>query len=165
MDLLDRIKTLEPEYDKFYYQFILDFTIEQGGRTGRSTEEEKWERGKYFSTRYEMYMYATLLGMKKGYEIPLEKKGKERKSFIKIDSWKPSYIADYIIMGILGLGDYDLFQMEQMDEEELQNTISNIKKDIEKYANGGLDIIKSKAEEDDTFFVENENSFIDLLDE
>lgn len=165
MDLLDRIKTRAPEYDENYYEFILDFTIEQGSKAGRSTEEEKWERGKYFSTRYEMFMYATLLGLRRDYSLSIDRENTETKKFIKMDSWKPEYIADYIIMGILGVGDYDLFELEKMEEMEVENKITEIKKDIEDYANGGFDVIRSKAEEDENFFVENENSFIDLLDE
>ena len=40
MELLKRIKDRAPEYDNQYYQMILDFTIEQGGKAGTSTEEE-----------------------------------------------------------------------------------------------------------------------------
>jgi|AntRauTorckE6833_2_1112554.scaffolds.fasta_scaffold86049_2 hypothetical protein len=164
MDLLDRIKSRAPEYDEIYYQFILDFTVEQGARMGTAKDEDKWKQGKYFSTRYETYMYATLLGLKKNYKIPIES-GTKTKKFIEINSWKPVSIANYIIMGILAMGDYNLYQLEDMEEQEVENTITNIKKDIEDYANGGFDIIRSKTEEDETFFIENDNSFIDLLDE
>ena len=164
MDLLERIKTRAPEYDENYYQFILDFTVEQGARMGTAKDEDKWKQGKYFSTRYEMYMYATLLGLKKDYPIPLDS-GTDTKKFIEMDSWKPASITNYIIMGVLGKGNYDLFKLEKMEEQEVENVITQIKKDIEGYANGGFDIIRSKAEEDETFFIENDNSFIDLLDE
>lgn len=164
MDLLDRIQIKEPQYDSKYYQFILDYTIEQGARMGTSTEKEKYERGKYFSTRYEIYMYATLLGLRKDYDLPLES-NTDKKSFIKIGSWKPETISNYIIMSVLAKGDYDFFAMEEMDESELEKKIIQIKSDIEAYANGGFDIIYSKAQEDENYFIENENSFIDLLDE
>ncbi len=164
MDFLDKIKLREPEYDEKYYDFILKFTSEQGASMGRSTEEEQYELGKYFSTRYEMYMYATLLGLRKGYKVPLEK-GTNKRSFIAINSWKPTIIADYIIMSVLALGDYDFFKLEELDIKELEKIITTIKNDIEAYANGGFEIIYSKSEEDEAYFVENENSFIDLLDE
>jgi len=102
--------------------------------------------------------------LKKNYKIPIES-GTKTKKFIEINSWKPVSIANYIIMGILAMGDYNLYQLEDMEEQEVENTITNIKKDIEDYANGGFDIIRSKTEEDETFFIENDNSFIDLLDE
>jgi hypothetical protein len=80
-------------------------------------------------------------------------------------NWKPFEIADYIIMGTLAKGDYDFFEIENSEEKEIEGIIIQIKKDIECYANGGFDIIKSKTEEEENFFIENENSFIDLLDE
>lgn len=164
MNLLDRIQIKEPRYDAKYYQFILDYTIEQGSRMGTSSEKEKWERGKYFSTRYEMYMYATLLGLRKDYKLPLDN-STDKKSFIKIGSWKPETISNYIIMSVLAKGDYDLFALEDLEESELENKLTEIKLDIETYANGGFDIIYSKAQEDQNYFIENDNSFIDLLDE
>lgn len=164
MNLLERIQIKEPQYDGKYYQFILDYTIEQGSKMGTSSESEKWERGKYFSTRYEMYMYATLLGLRKDYFLPLENSA-DKKSFIKIGSWKPESITNYIIMSILAKGEYDFFAMEDLDNSELDNKLSQIKSDIEAFANGGFDIIYSKAQEDENYFIENENSFLDLLDE
>ncbi len=164
MSLLNQIKTRSPEYDEKYYDFILKFTLEQGAKMGTSSEQEKWELGKYFSTRYEMYMYATLLGLKRDYPLPIEGGIKKRK-FIELNSWKPEQITDYIIMSILAKGNYDLFDLEDLNETELDRKLTQIKFDIESYANGGFDIIYSKAEEDENYFIENENSFLDLLDE
>jgi len=164
MDLLEKIKLREPEYDAKYYDMILDYTIEQGAKMGTAGEEEKWKQGKYFSTRYEMYMYATLLGMKRDYSLPIEK-GTDKKSFIKIDSWKPSEIADYIIMCAIAKSNLDLFELENTEEAEVDKKITELKSTIESYANGGFDIIRSKKEEDEAYFLENDNSFLDLLDE
>ncbi|MBK8609283.1 MAG: hypothetical protein IPL84_04885 [Chitinophagaceae bacterium] len=66
MELLKRIKDRSPEYDEQHYQMILDYTIEQGAGMGRASEEDRWKQGKYFSYRYEMYMYATLFRSKEG---------------------------------------------------------------------------------------------------
>ncbi|MEX2477184.1 MAG: hypothetical protein WD357_02030 [Gracilimonas sp.] len=164
MNLLERIKTRAPEYDAKYYQLILDYTIEQGAGMGTASEEDKWTQGKYFSTRYEIYMYATLLGLKRDYPIPIES-GTEKKKFIEIESWKPQEIANYIIMGVLAKSDIGLFEIENMEESEVEKFITDLKTSIESYANGGFDIIRSKAEEEPTFFTENDNSFLDLLDE
>ncbi|MEQ9307922.1 MAG: hypothetical protein RLN90_00600 [Balneolaceae bacterium] len=172
MTLLDQIKTRAPEYDAKYYDFILKFTLEQGAKMGTASEQEKWELGKYFSTRYEMYMYAVLLGLKKDYSLPIER-GTEKMKFIAMDEWggKDSSknrhhqeITEYIIMSVLAKGDYDFFTIEEMEENEIRNTLTQIKSDIESYANGGFDIIHSKAQENEAYFIENENSFIDLLD-
>ena len=106
MELLKRIKDRSPEYDSQHYQMILDFTIEQGGKAGTSTNDERWKQGKYFSTRYEMYIYAALLGLKRDYKLPIAY-GTETNKFIEIRSWQPHDIADYIIMGVISKSNFD----------------------------------------------------------
>ena len=65
MELIKRIKDRAPEYPAYYKELISKLTITQGGMAGTASEREKWEQGKYFSTVYEIYMYATILGLKK----------------------------------------------------------------------------------------------------
>jgi hypothetical protein len=163
MELIKRIKDRAPEYDTQYYQMILDFTIEQGAGMGRSSEEERWQQGKYFSTRYEMYMYAALLGLKKDYH-PRIAAGKEKTKFIEIRSWQPVEIADYLIMSLLTKSGIDFNELEDMEEEQVEKKITELRSLLEDYANGGFDIMRSKKEEDPAFFLQNDNCFIDLLD-
>lgn len=163
MELLKRFKDRSPEYDSQYYDLILDFTIEQGGRMGTASEEERWKQGKFFSTRYEMYMYAALLGMKRDYRIPIPP-GSEKKKFIEIRSWQPSELADFIIMSLFGLDQVELIELEEMEKSEVEKKLTQMKALLEEYANGGFDIIKSKKEEEPSFFY-SENCFIDLLNE
>lgn len=162
MELIARIKERAPEYDAQYTQMILDYTIEQGGKMGTQTEEAKWKQGKYFSTRYEIYMYAALLGLKKDYSIPIAR-GTEKKKFIEIKSWQPSEVADYIIMALLAKADLDFNALENMEEKDVEDKITELRGLLESYANGGLDIIRAKRDEDAAFFMENENCFIDLM--
>jgi hypothetical protein len=162
MELLARIKDRSPEYDTQYYQLILDFTIEQGGASGTKTEEVKYTQGKYFSTRYEIYMYAALLGLKKDYQIPIER-GTDKTKFIPIKSWQPSEVADYIIMALLGKSELDFNELENMEEKEVEDKITELRSLLEAYANGGFDIIRAKREEHSNFFMVNENCFLDLL--
>ena len=164
MELLKRIKDRSPEYDSQYYQMILDFTIEQGGKAGTSTEETRWKQGKYFSTRYEMYMYAALLGLKKGYKLSIAS-GTEKSKFIEMRSWQPQDITEYIIMSVLTKSGIDFNELENMEEEKAERKITELRSLLEEYANGGFDIIRSKREDDPSFFSQNENCFIDLLDE
>lgn len=162
MELLKRIKDRAPEYDGQYYDMILKFTIEQGSGMGRTSEEERWKQGKYFSTRYEMYMYASLLGIKKDYGLPLNTS--DTKKFIEIRSWQPYDVADYIIMGVLAKSDIDFNDLENYEDSMVESKITELKKLLEEYANGGFDIIRSKLEEEPSFFM-NDNCFLDLLDE
>jgi hypothetical protein len=164
MEFLKRIKDRSPEYDKKYFDMILEFTIEQGGTMGTSTEEERWKQGKYFSTRYEMYMYAALLGLKKDYRLPIAK-GTEKQKFFEMRSWQPQELTEYIIMGVLAKSNLDFNELEEMEESEVELKITELRSLLEEYANGGFDLIRTKKEEDPRFFVDNENCFLDFLDE
>lgn len=163
MELIKKFKDKRPEYDAKYKDLILGFTIQQGGTMGRQTDEEKWLQGKYFSYQYEMYMYAALLGMKNEYRIPIER-GTERAYFNEIRNWIPQEIADYIVMGLLAKSDIDFTLLEEMQVEEVEKELNRLRSLLEEYANGGLDMIRAKREEDPSFFSENENCFLDLLD-
>lgn len=163
MDLLKRIKDRAPEYDAQYYQMILDFTIEQGSTMGTSSELDRWKQGKYFSTRYEMYMYAALLGLKKDYRIPIAY-GTPKQKFIEMHSWKPNDIADYVIMGVVAKSGFDFNELENVEEALVEKKITELRGILEDYANGGFDIIRAKKETDASFFETNENCFLDLLD-
>lgn len=163
MEFLKRIKDRSPEYDSQYYNMILEFTIEQGGKAGTSTESDRWKQGKYFSTRYEMYIYAALLGLKKDYKIPIAY-GTEKSKFIDIRSWKHQDVADYVVMAVIAKYGLDLNDIEEMEDEKIEKKITELKGLLEDYANGGFDIIRSKKESDPSYFLTNENCFIDLLD-
>lgn len=162
MDFLKRLKDRAPEYDAQYFDLILEFTIEQGAGMGRQSEEERWKQGKYFSTRYEMYMYAALLGLRKGYRLPIAR-GTEKQKFIEMRSWQPMEVTDHIIMGILAKSDLDFNALEDMEEEEVEKELTKLRSLLEEYANGGFDLIRAKKEEEPAFFL-NENCFLDLLD-
>ena len=162
MDLLKRIKDRAPEYDSQYYDMILDFTIEQGGKAGTSTEVDRWKQGKYFSTRYEMYMYAALLGLKKDYKLPITY-GTKKDKFIEMRSWQPQDITDYVIMSVITKTDFNFNEFENWEEEKVEKKITELKGILEDYANGGFDLIRSKKESEPNYFLQNENCFLDLL--
>lgn len=164
MQLINRLKDRTPEYDECYHEMIMGFTMEQGGRAGTATEATSWEQGKYFTRRYEIYMYAALLGLKKDYRIEIPQRAQKRK-FIEMRSWRPSEITDYIIMGLFSKSDIDLNALEDMKQEDVEKELTKLRGLLEEYANGGFDLIRAKLEEDPTFFLHNENCFLDLLDE
>ncbi|BAV07709.1 hypothetical protein SAMN05421788_10359 [Filimonas lacunae] len=163
MDLLKRIKDRAPEYDAIHESLITKFTLVQGGRAGTSTDESAWEQGKYFSTKYEIYMYAALLGLKNDYRVPFSKDAKKEK-FMEIRSWQPPKLVDYVMMCLLAKSDIDFNELEKMEEAEVEKQILAYRKLLEEYANGGFDKIRAKMEAEPGFFDSNDNCFIDLLD-
>jgi hypothetical protein len=164
MDLLKRIKDRKPEYDLMHEELISRFTVIKGGRAGSASEETTWEEGKFFSTKYEIYMYAALLGLKTNYKLPLRQDA-EKTTFIGISAWQPADIAEYVIMGVLARSPIDFYELESKGENEVEDEILGLKKLMEEYANGGFDKIRAKLEAEPTFFENNDNCFIDLLDD
>ncbi|MCC9134984.1 hypothetical protein ACFSKU_19185 [Pontibacter silvestris] len=164
MEFLKRIKDRAPEYDASFEEIILDFTLEQGGKMGTSTEADKWTKGKYFSTKYEIYMYAALLGLKTNYSLPISY-GTEKKKFIEMRSWQPMEITDFVIMAVLAKSDIDFNELENLEEKEIEKKLTEMKSILESYANGGFDMIRAKRDADPAFFLQNENCFLDFLEQ
>ncbi len=163
MDLLKKIKDRAPEYDSSNEELITKFTVVQGGRAGTAIESTAWHQGKHFSTKYEIYMYATLLGLKNNYRCALRESATKTK-FIEIKSWQPTDLAEYIIMGVLSKLEIDFTELETKDDKDVESEILSFKKLMEEFANGGFDKIRAKLESEPTFFDNNENCFIDLLE-
>jgi hypothetical protein len=163
MEFIKRIKDRTPEYVESNRELINKFTISQGGTAGTATEKDKWEQGKYFSTVYEFYLYAMMLGLKRDYRIPIST-GTKTSKFIEIRYWQPQDIVDYAIMSVIAKSDIDLNALEDLEESEVEKEILKLRKLMEEYANGGFDIINSKLSADSAFFENNENCFLDLLE-
>jgi len=68
-------------------------------------------------------------------------------------------------MGILAKSDIDFNELENMEEEKVEKQITELRSLLESFANGGFDIIRAKRESDPAFFDQNENCFLDLLDQ
>lgn len=164
MELLKKIKDKAPEYDLAYEDLITRFTVVQGGRAGTAVQSASWEQGKYFSTKYEIYMYAVLLGLKNDYRLSLEP-SINRSKFIEIKAWQPADLAEYVIMGVISKSKIDFNELENKDDKEVEKEILSLKKLMEEYANGGFDKIRAKLESSSTFFDNNDNCFLDLLEE
>jgi hypothetical protein len=163
MELLKKIRDRAPEYDAIHEDMIKRFTVGQGGRAGSASDSTAWEQGKYFSTKYEIYMYAALLGLKYDYRVPLTKEAKKEK-FMEIKSWQPADLADYVIMSVVAKSEIDLNDLENKQDNDVEKEILNLRRLMEEYANGGFDKIRGKLESEPMFFDNNENCFLDLME-
>ena len=164
MELLKKIKDRAPEYDAAHKNLIKKFTLGQGGRAGTASEGTAWEQGKYFSTKYEIYIYAALLGLKNDYKLPISTNA-EKEKFIEIKFWQPADLVDYVIMSVFAKSDIDFNALENNEDKEVEKEILNLRKLMEDYANGGFDMIRAKLESEPSFFDNNDNCFLDLLDD
>ena len=164
MDFLKRLKDRSPQYEKVHEEMITRFTVAQGGKAGSAAEGTSYTQGKFFSYKYEIFMYASLLGLKADYRLPLTQEADKKTPFIQIRSWQPTELAEYVIMGVLGRSTLDFYELESKDEKAVDSAIRDLIDLMEEYANGGFDTIRGQLEKDPAFFQNNENCFIDLLD-
>ena len=99
MDILEKIYLKEPHYDNIYYDFILEFTVEQGAAMGtigigKVADQMSFETSKFFNTRYEIYMFALIIGLRKNYRIPFSK-GIKTSTFRNIGNWGEKKLINY----------------------------------------------------------------------
>jgi hypothetical protein len=158
MEFIKRFEDRAPVYDKMYREPIVNRFANVGG----GKETEMFERGKFFSNVYELYMYATMLGLKKNYRLPLGEV--ETQKFIEIREWKTSFeLVRFIEMALIARSDLDLNELENMEEAQVEGKLTELRKLLEEYANGGFDLIYTKVKEEPYFF-ENEYCFVEMLD-
>lgn len=170
MDILEKIYLKEPQYDNIYYDFILEFTVEQGAAMGtigigKVADQMSFETSKFFNTRYEIYMFALIIGLRKNYRIPFSK-GIKKSTFRNIGNWGEKKLINYIILCTISKMSTDFFELENMSKEEVLSFTNEVKITMEEYANGGFDIIKSKVDEIGiNYFKEDQMSLINLLED
>lgn len=158
--IIEKLKKRKPRFHKSHQENILDrFSRKFGG-----SEKDKFEKGKFFSNNYECYIFATMLGIKNNYKIPFDRTTDGADFSMPIETWKPTQIVDYIIMSVIGRSDWNLLEIERLDEKELDNKITELIILMEEYTNGGFDIMKAKMSEVPHFF-ESEYAMINLLKE
>lgn len=159
MEFIKRFEDRAPVYAKTYRESIVNRFANVGG----GKDADTFERGKFFSNVYELYMYAAMLGLKKNYRIPLE--DIETQKFIEIRDWKTSSeLVRFIEMALIARSDLDLNELENMEEAQVEKKLTEMKELLEEYANGGFDLISAKIQEEPYFF-ENEYCFVEMLGE
>jgi hypothetical protein len=119
-----------------------------------------------FGPLYELYIYAFTLGLKLKISIPLPPRNLTT-DFLEIGKWKrDSKLVDFLMMIIFTnckeIG-FTWNELENMEEKELNDVISNIISFIESYANGGLKYLQEQWEEGK--LLNSHYLFVDLLAE
>ena len=132
------IEIKKPRYLAKYFDLMQ--TISTKGATGGG---DYIKFGAFFQT----YMYAFMIGYHIGECNQIAGAG-ETKDFAPISHWKPSDMADYILMLVLSepiekLG-FEWSELEDMSDDQCREAVSNIIRRIEGYANTGLNFIQSK---------------------
>lgn len=163
MELINALKVKKPKYSTVYEETVLQFTAKQGGQDGRMGDATISEFGKTFKTKYQMFIYASILGIHRKEKIEISD-NEEGKDFMEIKGWQPSDVVDYLLMMVMMRDNMDLVKLASLDEDRLKIEANNIIKSLEGYANGGLEFIKSRFEDHPEDFRSN-YWYIDLMNE
>ena len=109
-----------------------------------------------FGPFYEIYMYAFFIGFNRGERLPLLESSR-KDQFREIGLWKPEGIVDYILMLMFSKKEilkYTWDELEDLDNKEIEEVISNVIKAIEEYANAGLSFLKDKIDNERNEFTD-----------
>ncbi len=158
-DIFERFSKKEPRYPTSFRQNLID----KFSRGGGGSEEEKFAKGKFFSNYYECFMYAVVLGLKKDYRIKFDR-AKEGTKFLLVDAWQPRQMVQFTFMSLITKSDLDLFQLEELSDEEIDKKALELIVLMEEYAHGGFDLMKAKIDEDPNYFV-NQFAAVNFLKE
>lgn len=160
MEFLKRFEERSPEY-AMQYRDLIDAVSVIGG--DHADTDKKQQSGRFFSNIYEFYIYAAFLGLSKDYKLPITE-GSKKTRFLPIRDWKPNDLVKFLIMSLLAKSDINLTSLEDLEENEVEEKLTELKQLLESFANGGFDIIESKRNEDSTFLID-EYCFMKLLKE
>jgi hypothetical protein len=152
----DKIYIKRPRYQSAKRE-VLDLLARKGGKKGEFL---------LFGPYYEIYMYAFFIGYNRKERLPLSD-GSSKKDFLKIGEWKPQGIVDYLFMLIFSdkeIIKYELDELEELNEEEIDDVISSIITAIEEYANAGLSYLGDKIKADKNEFTDP-FVFVNILNE
>jgi hypothetical protein len=82
--------------------------------------------------------------------------------FWEIENWKPQELTDQLIACALAESDFDMVGVENLEETDISKEVRKLKVTIERYANGGFEIIQDAVEENPDE-VANDDFFVKML--
>ena len=152
----NRIDDLRPVYDEKYRELI-ERISQKGDATGRGNVST-------FGAFYQTFMYAYLIGIRLGEKRPLEGKGIE---FAPMGKWKPVRLKDFVLVTLFNrtqeMG-YSWGDLESASADKIDLFLKKMQKELEGYANRGLEYLQNKFEKEKLKF-EDPNVFMVFLKE
>jgi hypothetical protein len=164
-NLIEKWKTRIPKYSETQKE-LFDLFSQKYGSEG----EKRTDRGKHFSTNYELYIYAFFLGLYRNEFSPIPDGEKKIDFSQHIQHWGNktstvrknfSNLQENIFIALMAKTDIDLVALEkgELDEDEV---VKDLIKTMESYTNGGLILIKEKYNESPNYFLQP-TSFLNLI--
>lgn len=149
-----------PSYPSIYRELLNQVSTFGGDNRN---EEKRNKQGRAFSSGYEVFMYAAILGMTRDEPSSTKELTKERFN-VPIKDWKPIEMARILLMSVIAKSDIDLLALEEMPQEAVEKKVSDLTNLLEEYACGGFSIMRNAIEKNPDYYRE-EDFFMQLLRE
>lgn len=165
IDLIAKIEKRNPRYLTEFRYLFEKFCK----RNARDTTElgSAYERGTFFGNYYQLYLYASMIGLKHQRRKSLPK-GSDTKVFgVELGTWNPQPIRRFLIAAAMTKADINWNALELLPEDQeakINSAISTLREIIEEYANGGLEIIAEKFQQMPSFF-DYDKAFVEMIRE
>ena len=154
----EKILDLRPHYSD-QYRSMIDTISNKLEKTGKGNIAQ-------FGAYYQTYMYACIIGMRLGTPKYLEANEKSWE-FALMQKWKPTQIRDYVIMMLFNRSNdygYDWMDLEDANEETISAFMRTFEREMEGYANRGLEYINNLWVNQRVRF-ESPTIFVEILQE
>ena len=152
----DKILDLRPHYSE-KYRSMIDAISKKQEKTGKGNVAQ-------FGAYYQTYMYACIIGMRLGKPKYLEY-NESSSEFALMQKWKPTQIRDFIIMMLFNRSTdygYDWLTLENASDETITAFLRAFEREMEGYANRGLEYINEKWVKERVMF-ESPTIFVEIL--
>ena len=134
-----------------------------------STKGDSSGKGDFstFGAFYQTFMYAYIIGLRLGKKTPLTSED-SKTEFAAISHWKPTPIRDFIIITLLNRSEkfenfsWNWLSLENSSEENVNNFVTMLIREMEAYANTGLIYLQDKWDNEKILFT-SPFVFVDLL--
>lgn len=146
IELRELIGQKRPRYKEKYKNLIENISIkgDASGKGGFSS----------FGAFYQTYMYAFIVGYKLQKKIFIEKNEASRDFFV-FSQWNPIAIRDYIVMLLLNESEeygFSWIELEDAGTETINAFVTEFIRQLEGYANAGLDYLQNKWDNNNMLF-------------
>jgi hypothetical protein len=154
---------LNQKFGKLNPGYLSEFKkfIESHSQFGGGGVDEKYIKAKSFSSAYEFYIYSFFIGLyqKERFDFSIEDK---LTTFWEVENWKPKPLVDTLLACAIAESDFNMVEIEHMDDNQVARQIKLVQREIEAYANGGLRFLQKEFTENPELY-EDDMYFIKLL--
>ena len=154
----DLIGQKRPRY-KEQYRALIDSISKKGDTTGTGNFSS-------FGPYYQTYMYAFIIGYRLNKQNFIQSSEKNS-DFVMLSAWNPTSIRDYIIMLLFNKSEefgFKWIDLEDTDSDLIDAFIVELIRQMEGYANAGLDYLQNKCDNEKIEF-QDPFVFVNILEE